>query len=95
MGCNVARRAPSAAAAPRRLGCSDAYKRAHYETGLERGWTRQAFVSRHAHMDGGNGSIHGGADNTCLASSTAVANADEAKDGTGGMAETGRMAQID
>ena len=94
LGCSVARRAPSAAAAPRRLGCSDDYKRAHYETGLERGRTRQAFVSRHAHMDGGNGSIHGGGtDNTCLAGSTAVVNAGETEDGTGGMAGTGRMAQ--
>ena len=94
--CSVARRAPSAAAAPRRLGCSDDYKRAHYETGLERGRTRQAVVSRHAHMDGGNGSIHGGwTDNTCLAGSTAVVNDGETKDGTDGMTETGRMAQID
>ena len=93
--CSVARRAPSAAAAPRRLGCSEDYKRAHYETGLERGRTRQAFVSRHAHMDGGHGSIHGGGtNNTCLAGSTAVVNAGETEDGTGGMAETGRMAQL-
>ena len=93
--CSVARRAPSAAAAPRRLGCSDDYKRAHYETGLERGRTRQAFVSRHAHMDGGNGSIHGGGtNNTCLAGSAAVVNAGETEDGTGGMAEAGRMAQL-
>ena len=93
--CSVARRAPSATAAPRRLECSDDYKRAHYETGLERGRTRQAFVSRHAHMDGGNGSIHGGGtDNTYLAGSTAVANAGETEDGTGAMAETGRMAQL-
>ena len=37
-----------------------AYKRGHSVAGLEHGRTRQAFVSRHVHMDGGNGSIHGG-----------------------------------
>ena len=93
--CSVARRAPSAAAAPRRLGCSDDYKRAHYETGLERGRTRQAFVSRHAHMDGGNGSIHvaGRTIHVSQARQQSVS-AGETEDGTGGMAETGRMAQL-
>ena len=104
LGCSVARPAPSAAAAPRRLGCSDDYKRAHCETGLERGRTRQAFVSRHAHMDGGHGSIHGGGTDPYMGAGRTIhvsqarqqsVSAGETEDGTGGMAEAGRMAQID
>ena len=95
MGCSVARRAPSAAAAPGRLGCLDDYKRAHYETGLERvGHGKHSYRGTHTWMAETDPYMGAGRTIHVSQARQQSASAGEAKDGTGGMAETGRMAQL-